>query len=191
MECCAATVPPGSAHAGQRAGAGTAASVASMCCPQPSQVGWPQPRQATLRHMTGARRPGVRISTPVTFLPFAGVGSAWSALVSLMRAALLSCLAAAASAAPCDILPNCVAAHSLLRALYDDYSGPLYRVQRVADNASLDIGLLAPGGTVNATAQDVFCAPPPPPPLPLLSAVPPLNSTVAPRRSPRGRVREI
>ena len=88
--------------------------------------------------------------------------------------ALLCCLAAAASAAPCDILPDCVAAHSLLRALYAAYSGPLYRVQRAADNATLDIGVRAPGGTVNAAAQDAFCARPPP-----LSSVPPLNSTIS------------
>ena len=91
-----------------------------------------------------------------------------------MRAALLACLAAA-SAAPCDILPDCVAAHSLLRALYDAYSGPLYSVRRARDNLTLDIPLL-PGGLVNASAQDAFCAPAP---SALLAAVPPFNTTIS------------
>ena len=87
-------------------------------------------------------------------------------------AALLACLAAA-SAAPCDILPDCVAAHSLLRALYGAYSGPLYSVRRARDNATLDIPLLAPGGLVNASAQAAFCAPA------AAAAVPPFNTTVS------------
>ena len=96
--------------------------------------------------------------------------------------ALAACLTPAAGA-PCDILGDCVAAHSLVRALYDSYSGPLYRVQRASDNATLDIPLLTRGGFVNASAQDAFCnttAPPPPSPLPPLGTVLSLRPTAQP-----------
>jgi len=63
---------------------------------------------------------------------------------------------------PCDIYfaggTPCVAAHSTVRALYGSYGGNLYQVRRSSDNASRDIGVLAPGGFANAAAQDSFCA---------------------------------
>ena len=79
-----------------------------------------------------------------------------------MRVALsLTAATMAAATGPCDIFglagTPCVAAHSLVRALMDSYAGPLYQVRRPADNATLDIGLLAPGGFANAAAQDTFC----------------------------------
>ncbi|BBJ37634.1 hypothetical protein SSPO_003520 [Streptomyces antimycoticus] len=52
----------------------------------------------------------------------------------------------------------CVAAHSTVGALYGSYSGSLYQVRRSSDNATRDIGVLAPGGVANAAAQDSFCA---------------------------------
>ena len=65
-------------------------------------------------------------------------------------------LLASAAAAPCDIYAAggtpCVAAHSMVRHLYDAYAGPLYRVRRGADNATLDVGV---GGVAR---QDEFCA---------------------------------
>lgn len=46
-------------------------------------------------------------------------------------------------AGPCDIYDAagtpCVAAHSMVRALYTKYNGPLYQVMRPKDNATLDI----------------------------------------------------
>ena len=61
----------------------------------------------------------------------------------------------------CDIFSAggtpCVAAFSLTRALYAAYGGALYRVQNGATNASLDIGVTAPGGTADAAAQERFC----------------------------------
>lgn len=91
----------------------------------------------------------------------------------LWAAALLAC----AAAAPCDILGDCVAAHSMVRALYSAYAGPLYQVLRSTDNATLDIPLLRPGGLVNAQLQDAFCsAGPPTPPGP---ALPPLGTTLS------------
>lgn len=63
--------------------------------------------------------------------------------------------------APCDIFGSsgtpCVAAHSVVRALYNAYSGPLYQVQRSSDNATWDIGVLSAGGFANAPVQDAFC----------------------------------
>ena len=71
-------------------------------------------------------------------------------------------LAAPAPAGPCDIFAAggtpCVAAHSTVRALYAAFSGALYRVQRSADNATLDVSVLSPGGYANAAAQDAFCS---------------------------------
>ncbi|MEN3304628.1 MAG: hypothetical protein V7603_830 [Micromonosporaceae bacterium] len=71
---------------------------------------------------------------------------------------------------PCDIYAAagtpCVAAHSTTRALYASYNGPLYQVKRASDNATKDIGVVAPvakpfadaGGYADAAAQDAFCA---------------------------------
>jgi hypothetical protein len=62
---------------------------------------------------------------------------------------------------PCDIYADagtpCVAAHSVVRALYGDYAGPLYQVNRTADGALFDVGVLSEGGVANAAAQDAFC----------------------------------
>ncbi|MFE4697129.1 alpha-L-arabinofuranosidase B [Streptomyces sp. NPDC056738] len=69
--------------------------------------------------------------------------------------------ATAASSLPCDVYATagtpCVAAHSLVRALYSSYNGSLYQVQRASDGATANIGLLAAGGYANAAAQDSFC----------------------------------
>ena len=46
----------------------------------------------------------------------------------------------------------------MTRALFSSYAGPLYSVNRSSDGATMDIGLLAPGGVVNSKAQDTFCA---------------------------------
>ena len=62
---------------------------------------------------------------------------------------------------PCDIYASggtpCVAAFSLVRALYGSYAGPLYSVRRLADGATKDIPVLAVGGFADSTAQDTFC----------------------------------
>jgi non-reducing end alpha-L-arabinofuranosidase len=63
---------------------------------------------------------------------------------------------------PCDIYEAggtpCVAAHSMVRALYGSYNGPLYQVRRTSDNQTKDIGVLTPGGYANAAVQDSFLA---------------------------------
>lgn len=66
------------------------------------------------------------------------------------------------AAGPCDIYAAgdtpCVAAHSTTRALYDDFSGPLYQVRRGSDGSTTDIAPLSAGGVANAADQDSFCA---------------------------------
>ena len=63
---------------------------------------------------------------------------------------------------PCDIYASgntpCVAAHSVVRALYGAYAGPLYLVQRSSDNQSTAIKAKSAGGYADAAAQDTFCA---------------------------------
>ena len=72
-------------------------------------------------------------------------------------------LATSVSAAegPCDIYAKagtpCVAAHSMVRALYANYSGNLYQVRR-ADGQLKDIPAETPGGYANTSLQDSFCA---------------------------------
>lgn len=61
---------------------------------------------------------------------------------------------------PCDLFASatpCVAAYSTTRALYRDYTGPLYEVTRTSDTRSINVGLL-PGGYADAAKQDAFCA---------------------------------
>lgn len=61
---------------------------------------------------------------------------------------------------PCDIFESagtpCVAAHSVVRTLYANYTGPLYRVMRDLDKAGLDIGAHHDGFAKSAD-QDTFC----------------------------------
>jgi hypothetical protein len=63
---------------------------------------------------------------------------------------------------PCDIYQAtgtpCVAAHSVTRALFGSYAGPLYAVRRSSDNRTKDIAVLSAGGIADAAAQGAFCA---------------------------------
>eukprot|EP00041_Stephanoeca_diplocostata_P014509 m.266710 g.266710 ORF g.266710 m.266710 type:complete len:341 (-) comp19721_c0_seq1:247-1269(-) len=67
-----------------------------------------------------------------------------------------------ATEGPCDIYNKggtpCVAAHSVVRALYSGYDGHLYQVTRTSDNTTKDIGVLEAGGFAAAAEQDAFCA---------------------------------
>ena len=45
----------------------------------------------------------------------------------------------------------------MVRALYSGYAGPLYRVLRVSDNATVNISVGKAGGVADAAAQDTFC----------------------------------
>eukprot|EP01051_Picozoa_sp_SAG22_P010271 SAG22_NODE_913_length_6527_cov_2.919726_4_plen_365_part_00 len=82
---------------------------------------------------------------------------------STTAAATLAALLASSSAAaecPCDILVAagnpCVAAHSTVRALYSEYTGPLYKVSRT-DGSSANVGVLEAGGFANISEQETFC----------------------------------
>ena len=78
----------------------------------------------------------------------------------------------------CDVFSShstpCVCAVSMVRALYDAYSGPLYQVQRVSDNATLDITVGSAGGFVDTRPQEAFCNASLVPP----STLPPLGTIV-------------
>ena len=67
--------------------------------------------------------------------------------------------AVAVTAAPCDIYgaggTPCVAAHSVVRALYDGYFGALYQVTRTTDNAVVDVGVL--DGYADIGVQSDLC----------------------------------
>jgi len=79
--------------------------------------------------------------------------------VELTCAGDASCVAAR-SDRPCDIYLSanspCVAAHSVVRSLYANYTGSLYRVIRDSDKAALDIDTNV-NGFANTDAQDRFC----------------------------------
>jgi hypothetical protein len=78
-----------------------------------------------------------------------------------MRAAIVALGVAGAAAGPCDIFgaagTPCVAAHSVTRALYSAYTGPLYQLRRLKDNATTDIAPIVAGGPADGKAQDAFC----------------------------------
>jgi hypothetical protein len=78
---------------------------------------------------------------------------------STLRSALaIVATSSLASAGPCDIYGDCIAAHATTRALYNAYNGPLYQVKRDSDGSKTDIKPLSAGGVANAAAQDSFCA---------------------------------
>ncbi len=81
----------------------------------------------------------------------------WGKIEDLFGAA-----SASTSNLPCDVYDTggtpCVAEVSMDRALDSYYFGSLYQVERSSDNATADIGLLTPGGYVDASQQDSFCA---------------------------------
>jgi hypothetical protein len=53
----------------------------------------------------------------------------------------------------------CVAAHSMTRALYGGYDGPLYTLQKKQGRgfATKDIGVVSPGGIADTAAHDAWC----------------------------------
>ncbi len=86
----------------------------------------------------------------------------FTVMLSVMAMASMVQPGIAATPCPCDIYKAggnpCVAAHSTVRALYATYNGPLYQVMRIKDSATLDIGVLTPGGLANTAKADSFCA---------------------------------
>ena len=63
---------------------------------------------------------------------------------------------------PCDIFAQggtpCVAAHSVTRAMFASYEGPLYSLSRQSDGAVHVVHTLTQGGPADALSQDQFCA---------------------------------
>jgi non-reducing end alpha-L-arabinofuranosidase len=51
-----------------------------------------------------------------------------------------------------------VAAHSMTRALFASYSGPLFKALRTSDNKEQDIGVVSAGGLGDFAALATFCA---------------------------------
>ncbi len=66
------------------------------------------------------------------------------------------------STAPCDIYAAantpCVAAHSMVRALFGAYDGPLYQLRRASDKTTRDVPVLSAGGFADTSVQDSFCS---------------------------------
>ncbi len=62
---------------------------------------------------------------------------------------------------PCDIYQAagtpCGAAHSMVRALYSSYTGPLYQVQKASDKSTKDI-MVGTDGFAKTSDQDSFCS---------------------------------
>jgi hypothetical protein len=75
--------------------------------------------------------------------------------------ALATATALVSAEGPCDIYDKagtpCVAAHSMTRALYGAYTGPLYSVKNMKTNATMSIPVDGPGGTADSAKQDAFC----------------------------------
>ena len=84
------------------------------------------------------------------------------ALAAALLALLLGLLPHGGEAAPCDIFAQggtpCVAAHSVTRALFAGYHGPLYQVLRTTDRQSINVSTLVPGGYADAAKQRAFCS---------------------------------
>ena len=78
-----------------------------------------------------------------------------------MLFALVAASAASATPLPCDTFAAhgtpCVAAHSVVRALYESYDGPLYMVVRTEDRNALNVSTLGAGGYADGAAQRAFC----------------------------------
>jgi hypothetical protein len=128
------TLPAGSSVAAASAACDAAASCAGFTFEGPR--GGPSPGTVYLKNATAAG----------TFVPDAN--STWTTYLPVVG--------------PCDILlaagHPCVAAYSMVRALYGAYGGKLYTLTR-SDGAALSIGTAAgTGGVADAAAHDAFCA---------------------------------
>merc|ERR1711920_829448 len=73
----------------------------------------------------------------------------------------LATATAVAHEGPCDIYEAagtpCVAAHSMIRALYAAYEGPLYSLRRESDNRTLVVNVNPSTGFADAEKQERFC----------------------------------
>lgn len=80
----------------------------------------------------------------------------------LLSSFLIAISIQTAASTTCDLLAKagnpCVAAHSTVRALFADFSGPLYSVRRESDGTSLDVKVQSKGGFADSASQDRFCS---------------------------------
>ena len=79
----------------------------------------------------------------------------------LMLVVVLLVSTSSATQGTCDIYAQgntpCVAAHSMTRALYSTYAGPLYRLLKPSSGTTKDIFVVTAGGVADAAAQASFC----------------------------------
>ena len=91
-----------------------------------------------------------------------GIGARYFESLEYFRTGKRPPVVARPPVGPCDVFAQggtpCVAAHSVTRAMFGAYAGPLYSVSRQSDGASRDIHTLAAGGVADAATQDSFCA---------------------------------
>ncbi len=75
-------------------------------------------------------------------------------------ATVFSVVETVAAQGPCDIYEKggapCVAAHSMVRALFAGYGGPLYQLAK-HDGSTADVHTVATGGVADVAAHDAFC----------------------------------
>jgi non-reducing end alpha-L-arabinofuranosidase len=91
-----------------------------------------------------------------------GLAAAFVLALALVIPAFSATPARAATPEPCDIYASggtpCEAAYSTTRALFENYDGSLYQVQRASDSTYLNVGLESTGGVVNVAPENSFCA---------------------------------
>ena len=82
-------------------------------------------------------------------------------LLLLIISTFNQCAAGNTLLLPCDLFEisntPCVAAHSVIRALYSTYNGPLYTIQRLADNARTDIYVISKGRYDSCLTANFLC----------------------------------
>ena len=104
-----------------------------------------------LRHR-GLSRALLSVSAATALIALALVGAIGTTGTAQAATAVLPCNIYASGGTPC------VAAYSMVRALYGSYDGPLYQVTRVSDGTTKKIDVLKEGGYADAAAQNKFCA---------------------------------
>ena len=106
----------------------------------------PTPEPPDIGADTATARPSIT-NTPRTYGTFEMLSSVLSGLAFSPRAAEGPCDIYAAGGTPC------VAAHSMVRALFGGYDGPLYLVQRASDLATTAVATTK-SGFADSAAQE-------------------------------------
>lgn len=105
---------------------------------------------------------GAGIALVIGALTVAPGATAAHAAAASPTVAAVTAHSAASHQLPCDIYQAdgtpCVGAYSTVRALYAAYDGPLYRVTRASDSATMQVFPLRLGGVADTERQQRFCA---------------------------------